>query len=92
MTKDCDEESKKVSVSFPAEVAERLGVGSVSLNDASCQAVETGPRWTLQSHSTACGSTALTYGDAPMYRNNLIVKFDQGPLSGQETKYEIEGF
>jgi hypothetical protein len=86
MLKTCDEKKKEVSVLVPEEVIEKYGIGSITLNDASCEAAKNQSHWVLKSHSTACGSTALTYGAAPMYRNNLNIEFTQGHLAGQRTK------
>eukprot|EP00092_Neocalanus_flemingeri_P000254 GFUD01000273.1.p1 GENE.GFUD01000273.1~~GFUD01000273.1.p1 ORF type:complete len:485 (-),score=113.20 GFUD01000273.1:48-1502(-) len=86
MVKSCDEKKKDVSVYVPEDVIVKYGIGSITLNDASCKAWQNASHWVLVSHSTACGSTALTYGAAPMYRNNLNIHFDKGPLAGHKTK------
>lgn len=86
MLKTCDEKKKMVSVLVPEAVIVQYGIGSITLNDASCAAVKNTTHWVLRSHSTACGSTALTYAAAPMYRNNLNIVFDQGYLAGHKTK------
>ena len=86
MLKTCDEKKKMVSVLVPEAVIVKYGIGSITLNDASCEAVKNATHWVLTSHSTACGSTALTYAAAPMYRNNLNIEFDQGYLAGHKTK------
>jgi len=86
MVKTCDEKKKEVSVYVPEDVIVKYGIGSITLNDASCQAEKNASHWVLVSHSTACGSTALTYGAAPMYRNNLNIHFDQGSLAGHKAK------
>jgi len=86
MEKTCDEKKKEVSVHVPEDIIVKYGIGSITLNDASCEAEKNASHWVLKSHSTACGSTALTYGAAPMYRNNLNIHFTQGYLAGQRTK------
>ena len=86
MTKECNEKRKQVSITLPTELVQKHGIGSITLNDPSCSA-EAGPEhWSLSSHATKCGSIALTYGSAPMYRNNLNIHFQQGALAGQKTK------
>ena len=86
MTKTCDEEHKSVSVSVPAEVISKHGIGSITLNDPTCVPAKSEAAWTLASHSTQCGSIALSYGLSPMYRNNLNVNFVSGPFAGRKTK------
>jgi len=86
MTKTCDEKKKDVSISIPDSIVRTLGVDSLTLNDVSCQAQLSDGHWNVVSHSTACGSTALTYADKPMYRNNIIARFNTGTLKGQQTK------
>jgi len=84
MVLKCDEKKKDLSVSVPKDIIKKHGIGSITLNDASCQAVKTASHWVLVSHSTTCGSTALTYGAGPMYRNNLHIHFNKGTLAGRK--------
>jgi hypothetical protein len=74
-----------------ASLAPPATVARLHLNDPSCVAVDNGTHHVVTSHSTACGSTALTYGTSPMYRNNLVAVFADdggggGPLAGQEVR------
>ena len=87
MTKECDEEHKSVSVRVPIEMITKYGIGSMTLNDPSCVPAKTEAEWRLSSHSTRCGSIALSYGLSPMYRNNLNIAFTEGPFAGRKTKY-----
>lgn len=86
MTKECDEEHKSVSVRVPVEMITKYGIGSMTLNDPSCVPAKTESEWRLSSHSTRCGSIALSYGLSPMYRNNLNIAFTEGPFAGRKTK------
>lgn len=86
MTKECDEEHKSVSVRVPVEMITKYGIGSMTLNDPSCVPAKTEAEWRLSSHSTRCGSIALSYGLSPMYRNNLNIAFTEGPFAGRKTK------
>jgi len=84
--KTCDEQKKEVTVLVPKDAIAKYGIGSITLNDASCQAEKNATYWVLTSHSTTCGSTAITYTNAPMYRNNLNIHFSHGYLAGQKAK------
>ena len=54
----------------------------------SCAAVSNGTNHVVASHSTACGSTALPYGSAPMFRNKLVAVFAaDDPLAGQQLRW-----
>ena len=86
MIEECDEERKRVSVKVPVDIIRKYGIGSMTLNDPSCVPDKDETIWTLSSHSTECGSIALTYGSSPMYRNSLNIDFVQGALAGQKTK------
>ena len=86
MVKECDEERKSVSVKVPVEMITKYGIGSMTLNDPSCVPAKTEAEWSLSSHSTRCGSIALSYGLSPMYRNNLNIVFSEGPFAGRKTK------
>jgi len=86
MEKRCNEEKKEMAVSIPTSTIDQLGVGAITLNDASCQANPVGDVWSVKSHSTKCGSTALIQGSVPMFRNNLNIRFNSGPLAGQHTR------
>merc|ERR1719266_2038084 len=86
MEKRCNEEKKEMAVSIPTSTINQLGVGAITLNDASCQASPVGDVWSITSHSTKCGSTALIQGSVPMFRNNLNIRFNSGPLAGQHTR------
>ena len=86
MVKDCDEERKSVSVKVPVEMITKFGIGAMTLNDPSCVPAKTEAEWILSSHSTRCGSIALSYGLSPMYRNNLNIVFSEGPFAGRKTK------
>ena len=86
MLKDCDEVHKRVSVKVPVDIITKYGIGSMTLNDPSCVPTKTDSEWSLSSHSTQCGSIALSYGLSPMYRNNLNIIFISGPFSGRKTK------
>ena len=86
MIEECDEDKKRVSVKVPVDIIRKYGIGSMTLNDPSCVPDKEETAWTLSSHSTECGSIALTYGSSPMYRNSLNIEFVQGALAGQKTK------
>ena len=86
MIEECDEENKRVSVKVPIDIITKYGIGSMTLNDPSCLPSKDDTSWTLSSHSTECGSIALTYGSSPMYRNSLNIDFVRGALAGQKTK------
>lgn len=86
MVKECDEQRKQVSITLPSQVVAKHGIGSITLNDPTCSAVEENSQWIVKSHTTQCGSIALTYGSSPMYRNNLNIEFSRGALAGQKTK------
>jgi len=86
MEKRCNEEKKEMAVSIPTSTINQLGVGAITLNDASCKANPNGDVWSVTSHSTKCGSTALIQGSVPMFRNNLNIRFNSGPLAGQHTR------
>ena len=86
MIKECNEENKSISVKIPVDMIAKYGVGSMTLNDPNCVPVKDDSYWSFSSHSTRCGSLALTYGSSPMYRNNVNIKFDSGSLAGQTTK------
>jgi len=86
MEKSCNEEKKEMAVSIPTSTIDQLGVGAITLNDASCRANPVGDVWSITSHSTKCGSTALIQGSVPMFRNNLNIRFNSGPLAGQHTR------
>jgi hypothetical protein len=45
MVKTCDEARKEMAVSVPAATIAQYGVGSITLNDASCEARPAGPVW-----------------------------------------------
>jgi len=86
MEKRCNEEKKEMAVTIPTSTINQLGVGAITLNDASCHASPVGDVWSITSHSTKCGSTALIQGSVPMFRNNLNIRFNSGPLAGQHTR------
>ena len=85
MTKLCSVSRTEITV--PSSLVATLAIGQLHLNDPSCAALPNGTHHVVASHSTACGSTALTYGNSPMFRNNLVAVFaDGGLLAGQQIR------
>jgi len=74
MSKHCS--MSRISVSLPSALVHEFGVWKITLNDPTCVAQDNGTMYTVSSHSTACGSTALTHADSPLYRNNLVLHLD----------------
>ena len=75
-------------IAVPSQLVAHLHIARLHLNDPSCAAAPNGTHHVVASHSTACGSTALTYGNAPMFRNNLVAVFASGdPLAGQQFRW-----
>lgn len=86
MIKECNEEHKSISVKIPVDIIAKFGITSMTLNDPNCVPVKDLSYWSFSSHSTQCGSLALTYGSSPMYRNNVNIQFGRGSLAGQRAK------
>ena len=75
-------------IAVPSPVVADLRIACLHLNDPSCAAVSNGTNHVVASHSTACGSTALPYGSAPMFRNKLVAVFAaDDPLAGQQLRW-----
>ncbi len=88
MVKHCS--VSRTVIAVPSPLVADLRIARLHLNDPSCAAVSNGTHHVVASHSTACGSTALPYGSAPMFRNNLVAVFadaDDDPLSGQQLRW-----
>jgi hypothetical protein len=86
MVKHCS--VSRTVIAVPSPLVADLRIGRLHLNDPSCAAVSNGTHHVVASHSTACGSTALPYGSAPMFRNNLVAVFaDDDPLAGQQLRW-----
>ena len=45
MVKQCDEARKEMSITLPSDTMSQLGVGTVTLNDATCEATPSGDTW-----------------------------------------------
>ena len=86
LVKNCSVSRTEIAV--PNSLVDAMLIGRLHLNDPSCVAVDNGTHHVVASHVTACGSTTLTYGNAPMYRNNLVAVFASGaPLAGQQLRW-----
>ncbi len=91
MVKVCSVSRTEIAVPSPLVAA--LAIGRIHLNDPSCVAAANGTHHVVASHSTACGSTALTYGNAPMFRNNLVAIFESGgPLADKQLRWASREF